>query len=165
MPPLDPFAPATSPRHPRNASKAAREEVELLAATHATDAERERYLVPSLAELRARRTLLIRNLEARDSSAEAPPPVEIIDGTGQLVRLTVSDDGTEASWEPVPEELTATPEPEVDPESGTAPEPQADDLDRLDINDLRGIAKTLDLSGGGSKDDLRARIREHRAAK
>lgn len=73
---------------------------------------------------------------------------------GTIVAETMGAEA-EVAQEPEPEQA----EPEPDPE----PEPDADDLDALDFRALQAKCKESGLSAGGSADDLKARIREHRA--
>lgn len=155
MPPIDPHAPATSPRHPLNAARAAREEHEMLSSTHATDAEREADQVPTLTELRARRTLLIRHLEATAFDADVEPPV-ITDQTGAEVALAVNDDGSEAAWEPLDDSGGGE---DHDPDG--KPDPFAN----LTRRELRPLLIERELTVGGNRNQMIKRLREFEAQK
>jgi hypothetical protein len=146
MPPIDPFAPADSPRHPRQAGsnrvadRQRRAEQEVaeraeLEATHVTDLERETDALDyevTLDVLRLRRDALMDHLEARAQSDEVgnkiPGAPIILDATGVEHELILSDDGATARWEPLQRE-----QPEGDGESpaddgaGPQEQPQAQD--------------------------------------
>lgn len=151
MPPIDPHAPASSPRHPLNAARVAREEHEMLSSTHATDAERDTDQVPTLTELRARRTLLIRHLEAVTSDADTEPPV-ITDQTGAEVALAINEDGSEASWLPLDDG-----EPDNDDDG------KPDQFSNLTRRELRPLLLDRELPVGGNRAQMIKRLREFEA--
>lgn len=160
MPPIDPHAPATSPRHPLNAARAAREEHEMLSSTHATDAERDADQVPTLTELRARRTLLIRHLEAVTSDADTEPPV-ITDQTGAEVALAVNEDGSEAAWEPLDDAGGGG----EDGDGHHDPDGKPDPFANLTRRELRPLLIERELPVGGNRNQMIKRLYEFEAEK
>lgn len=176
MPPIDPFAPASHPNHPRNAGGRAgqfedlarqgvadlvaleeqqRQERAELQATHLTPAEkaaRDSSGVPDLDTLRLRRDALVDYLERREADANAEVPT-IVDANGDTHSLVVSDDGREAHWEPAP--------PHDPPTDG-------DGYDDLTNADLEQLLKDRKLPHSGVKPDLILRLRHddaHRASR
>jgi hypothetical protein len=131
---IDPKAPADDPRHPSKQTdttladraeeqRMAEEEVRLLSDTHITDAERDALSVgdleqpPGLDELRVRRDALVDYLERRHAEPQPALP-EIVDLTGAEHVLTVSEDGSQASWSLVPQEADSDQQGASEADSG-----------------------------------------------
>lgn len=165
---VDPKAPGDSPFHPSNVAaqeetpeatwQPTDEEWEQLRATHMTKAERDADDAPAedvqLDHLAFRRDVLVDYLTDRADNPDVAAPI-ILDWQGVAHQLTVSEDGAEASWQPVDLEDVAgeevTPEPDDDYESRT-------------VAELTEILKGRELPHSGVKAELIARLREADAA-
>ena len=157
MPPIDPFAPATHPRHPSQAGgrtagvlRQRQRDVdayEELAATHLTPAEVELRegtqddgpVLPSLDELRDRVDALVDYLQRRDSDDNEPPRITDVFGVEHI--LSVSVDGDRAGWEPA-----------------------ARSYDDMTNAELKALLSDRDLPVSGKHDELVARLTEADAA-
>jgi hypothetical protein len=168
---VDPKAPGDSPFHPSNLAaqeetpeatwQPTAEEWELLRATHMTKAEQEADDVPAedvqLDHLLFRRDVLVDFLTDRASNPDVAAPI-ILDWQGVAHRLQVSEDGTQAGWEPV--DLDEVAGDEVDEDA----DPD-DDYESRTVAELAEILKGRELPHSGVKADLIARLREDDAAK
>jgi hypothetical protein len=169
MPPIDPFAPATHPRHPSQAGRkranherglrqaaADIEAYEELALTHLTPAERDLRdnpeateteaspPLPPLHELRVRVDALLDTRQGMRQDGLNESDIEaprIVDVFGVEHVLRVSDDGAVAHWEPV-----------------------AVGYDDMKVAELKGLLVERELSVVGNKPDLVARLIEDDAA-
>ncbi|MDF2822805.1 MAG: hypothetical protein K0R68_213 [Mycobacterium sp.] len=166
---VDPKAPGDSPFHPSNVAsqdetpdatwQPTAEEWEELRATHMTRSEREHDEVPpedvQLDHLGFRRDILVDYLTDRASNPDVAAPI-ILDWHSVAHQLQVSEDGTQASWEPVDLENVAGEEVTAD---------SADDYESRTVAELTEILKGRELPHSGVKAELVARLREADAAK